>query len=99
MTHNFIHFRLSQQELSEQLDSLTAQLRSIDDIQQASPKLDTYVQKLINIKHKVTVIYSVLQGAQDRLNKLHKQIEREKLKRRSILDSDLNSPSSSSSAN
>lgn len=86
-----LYYRLSQQELSEQLDSLTAQLRSIDDIQQASPTLDLYVQKLINIKHKVTVVFSVLQGAQDRLNKIHKQIEREKTKRRSILDSNTNS--------
>lgn len=57
-------FRTAQQELSEQLDSLIAQLRSIEDIQQTSPEFDTYVHKLINVKHKVTVIYSVLQGAQ-----------------------------------
>lgn len=56
--------RLAQQELSEQLDSLIAQLRSIEDIQQTSTEFGTYVHKLINIKHKVTVIYSVLQGAQ-----------------------------------
>lgn len=55
---------MAQQELSEQLDSLIAQLRSIEDIQQTSPEFDTYVHKLINIKHKVTVIYSILQGAQ-----------------------------------
>lgn len=53
-----------QQELKEQLDSLIAQLRSIEDIQQTSPKFDSYVHKLINIKHKVTVVFSVLQGAQ-----------------------------------
>lgn len=93
--HTICVFRLAQQDLSEQLDNLTAQLRSIEDIQQTSPKFDSYVRKLINIKHKVTVVFSVLQGAQDRLNKIHKQIEREKLKRRSILDSDLNSPSAS----
>lgn len=56
--------RLAQQELSEQLDSLIAQLRSIEDIQQTSPEFDLYVHKLINVKHKVTVIYSILQGAQ-----------------------------------
>lgn len=116
--------RTAQQELSEQLDSLIAQLRSIEDIQQTSPEFDTYVHKLINVKHKVTVIYSILQGAQvkrksfiqnivfffvrkcvnislyysisqDRLNRIHKQIEREKLKRRSILDSELSIPDTS----
>lgn len=60
-------FRIAQQELSEQLDSLIAQLRSIEDIQQTSPQFGAYVHKLINIKHKVTVVYSVLQGAQVRV--------------------------------
>lgn len=61
---NITFIRLAQQDLSEQLDSLIAQLRSIEDIQQTSPEFDTYVQKLINVKLKVTVIYSILQGAQ-----------------------------------
>lgn len=56
--------RKSQQELSEQLDSLIAQLRSIEDIQQASPQFGAHVQKLLNIKNRITVIFSVLQGAQ-----------------------------------
>lgn len=64
MKYGIFHYRLAQSELSEQLDSLIAQLRSIEDIQQTSPQFDTYVHKLINIKHKVTVIYSILQGAQ-----------------------------------
>lgn len=59
-----VNFRLAQQELSEQLDSLIAQLRSIEDIQQTSPQFDAYVHKLINIKQKVSIIYSILQGAQ-----------------------------------
>lgn len=60
----FIKIRSSQQELSKQLDALIIKLRSIEEIQQTSPELESYVHKLINIKHKVTVIYSVLQGAQ-----------------------------------
>lgn len=111
--------RSSQQELSEQLDALIIKLRSIEEIQETSPELESYVHKLINIKHKVTVIYSVLQGAQvrrtfcsigfkstlcificylqDRLHRIHKQIDREKIKRRSILDSELlSSPATSS---
>lgn len=60
----FCLYRSSQQDLSEQLDALIIKLRSIEDIQQTSPELENYVHKLINIKHKVTVIFSVLQGAQ-----------------------------------
>lgn len=68
----FRSIRLAQQELSEQLENLIAQLRSIEDIQQTSPQFDTYVHKLINIKHKVTVVYSILQGAQVGLfDKMH----------------------------
>lgn len=116
---NSINYRSSQKELSEQLDALIIKLRSIEEIQQTSPELESYVHKLINIKHKVTVIYSVLQGAQvrwtffqyfsmthhtflfvpleqGRLSRIHKQIDREKIKKRSILDSELSSPATSS---
>lgn len=115
----YVFHRSSQQELSEQLDALIIKLRSIEEIQQTSPELESYVHKLINIKHKVTVIHSVLQGAQvrrtfcsiaskstlcificylqDRLHRIHKQIDREKIKRRSILDSELLSSSATSS--
>lgn len=55
---------MAQQGLSENLDCLIAKLRSIEEIQETSPQFDLYVHKLINIKHKVTVVYSVLQTAQ-----------------------------------
>lgn len=37
--------------------------------------IEFYVTKLINIKHKVTVILNVLQNSQERLNRLHRKIE------------------------
>lgn len=53
---------------------MIAQLRLIEDIQQASPQFGEHVQKLVNIKHKVTVIYSVLQGAQVSVNAILRAI-------------------------
>lgn len=51
-------------ELKTQLDSLTEVLNKIQETQQRPINLDGYVKKLINVKHKVTVVYNVLQGAQ-----------------------------------
>lgn len=56
--------RIAQEELKQQLDNLSEQLKAIEQIQTTPPELDVYVRKLINIKHKVTVVFSVLQGAQ-----------------------------------
>jgi len=41
---------------------------------------------MINVKHKVTVVYNVLNNAQDRLNSIYKQIDTEKIKGRALLD-------------
>uniref|UniRef100_A0A1B0CPT4 Methyltransferase HEMK2 n=1 Tax=Lutzomyia longipalpis TaxID=7200 RepID=A0A1B0CPT4_LUTLO len=65
--------RVSQLELKEQLDRLHEELKKIQESQKTPPELDAYVKKLINVKHKVTVVTNVLQGAQDRLNRLHQQ--------------------------
>uniref|UniRef100_A0A1L8DA75 Biogenesis of lysosome-related organelles complex 1 subunit 7 n=2 Tax=Nyssomyia neivai TaxID=330878 RepID=A0A1L8DA75_9DIPT len=81
--------RVSQLELKEQLDRLHEELKKIQESQKTPPELDAYVKKLINVKHKVTVVTNVLQGAQDRLNRLHQQVDREKLRRKTLLDSEL----------
>lgn len=81
--------RLSQLELKNELDSLIEELKKIQDIQQVPVELDAYVKKLINVKHKVTIVSNVLQGAQERLNRLHQLVDKERLKRRALLDSEL----------
>lgn len=81
--------RITQLELKLQLENLSEELRKIQEIQKTPSHLDGYVKKLINVKHKVTVVSNVLQGAQDRLNRLHQQMDREKLKRKALLDSEL----------
>lgn len=78
----------AQTELSTQLDSLSKKLKEIEDIQSAIPDFNEKVKKLINVKHKVTVITNVLQASQDRLNEIHRLIDKEQLRRKSLLESD-----------
>lgn len=98
----------SQAKLNEQLELLLTEIKKIQETQKASVDLTDYVRKLINVKHKVTLVTNILQGTQvcgpgwviqkklltwpcfqDRLAKLHQQIDKEKLRRRALLDSEL----------
>lgn len=79
--------RISQLELKQCIESLSEELKKVSDTQQTSIDLDAYVKKLINAKHRVTVLSNVLQNAQDRLNKVHQSIERETIKRKALLES------------
>ncbi|XP_018327187.1 SNAPIN protein homolog [Agrilus planipennis] len=79
--------RLSQLELKTCIESLSEELKTIASSQQSIVDLDPYVKKLMNAKHKVTVLTNVLQSAQDRLNRIHQSIEKETVKRKVILES------------
>lgn len=85
-TRNTI-FRFSQLELKQLIDSLNEDLKKIADSQKNSVDLDVYIKKLINAKHRITIVTNILQTAQDRLNKVHSSIEKETTKRKVILDS------------
>ncbi|KAK4884957.1 hypothetical protein RN001_001228 [Aquatica leii] len=80
--------RISQLELKQHIESLTEELKKISEAQQTSVDLDAYVKKLINAKHRVTILTNILQSAQERLNRVHQSIERETIKRKVLLDSD-----------
>lgn len=56
--------RDSQQELRVMLDGLSAKLRTVQRAQETPPVFEEYVRKLISVKHKVTVIYNVLNTTQ-----------------------------------
>lgn len=83
---NVFNFRISQIELKQCIESLTEELKKISESQQTQVDLDAYVKKLINAKHRVTVLSNILQNAQDRLNKVHQSIERETVKRKALLE-------------
>lgn len=78
--------RFSQLELKQCIDSLNEELRKISESQKSSVDLDVYIKKLINAKHRITVVTNILQTAQERLNKVHLSIEKETAKRKLILD-------------
>ncbi|KAF5275086.1 hypothetical protein FQA39_LY07023 [Lamprigera yunnana] len=78
--------RISQLELKQHIESLAEELKKISEAQQTTVDLDVYVKKLINAKHRVTVLTNVLQSAQERLNKVHQSIERESVKRKFLLE-------------
>lgn len=77
--------RISQIELKQCIESLAEELKKTAE--QNTVDLDAYVKKLINAKHRVTILSNILQNAQERLNKVHQSIEKESVKRKALLDS------------
>lgn len=80
---------MSQLELKQCIESLSEELKKIADSQKGTIDLDAYVKKLVNAKHRVTVLTNVLQSAQERLNKVHMSIEKETIKRKVLLETAL----------
>lgn len=58
----------------------------ISEALQCPLELDVYVKKLINTKHKVTVVSNILQTTQERLNKVHQAVERNTARRKALLE-------------
>lgn len=78
--------RVAQLELKDQLGNLETQLQTINSELDKSADLEPYVIKLVEAKKKVIVINSMLQEAQDRLNKVHQNCLQETAKRRTLLE-------------
>ncbi|XP_064122156.1 SNARE-associated protein Snapin [Macrobrachium rosenbergii] len=78
--------RLSQSELHQQLEGLAAELARVQEQCQCPLQLDSYIKKLQNAKRKVVVVNNILQNTQDRLNKLHLQVNKETARRRALLE-------------
>ncbi|XP_043286509.1 SNAPIN protein homolog [Venturia canescens] len=79
--------RISQIELKQQIESLTEELVKISEFLQCPFEVDGYVKKLVNAKHRVTIVSNILQTTQERLNKVHESVERDTSKRKALLDS------------
>ena len=78
--------REAQIELKEQLSQLESQLTSINQKLDKSGDLEPYVIKLLESKKKIVVINSMLQDAQNRLNRVHQNCLQETSKRRTLLE-------------
>ncbi|XP_055916723.1 SNAPIN protein homolog [Eupeodes corollae] len=83
--------RAAQAELKIQLDALAEQLKEIEKAQATIPEFSDKVKELINVKHKVTVIANILTTSQERLNNLHKLIDKEQERRAALLESAISS--------
>lgn len=79
-------YRICQIELKQRIESLTEELQRINDALQYPLETDSYVKKLINAKHKITIVSNILQTTQERLNKIHQAVEKSTAKRKTLLD-------------
>merc|ERR1712071_196387 len=80
------HTRQSQIELKSQIESLSLELNTISKNQQCPIDLESYIKKLLDARRRITTINSVLQNAQDRLNKIH-QLSTKEIVRIQTVDS------------
>ncbi|XP_045617607.1 SNARE-associated protein Snapin-like isoform X2 [Procambarus clarkii] len=78
--------RVSQSELHQQLEGLAAELSRVQEQTRCPLQLDAYIKKLQNAKRRVVVVNNILQNTQDRLNKLHSQVNKENARRRALLE-------------
>lgn len=67
--------RLAQYELHQQLRKTLSECYQISRKDPGNKDIEVYVARLVNIKHRVTVILNILQNSQDRLVHLHNQID------------------------
>lgn len=79
-------FRICQIELQQQIESLTKELQKINDALQHPLETDSYVKKLVNSKHKITIVSNILQTTQERLNKIHQAVEKITARKKTLLD-------------
>lgn len=86
-THKYSFcYRICQIELKQRIESLTEELQRINEALQYPMETDSYVKKLINAKHKITIVSNILQTTQERLNKVHQAVEKSTAKRKTLLD-------------
>lgn len=78
--------RDAQNELKDRINSLEQQLLAIEAEQSCPVDLESYINKLNNSKKRILIVNTILQGAQDRLNKVHQNCLKETAKRRTLLE-------------
>jgi len=91
--------RICQIELKQRIESLTEELQRINEALQYPLDTDSYVKKLVNAKHKITIVSNILQTTQERLNKVHQAVEKSTAKRKTLLDNSFTYSSTSTEAN
>lgn len=84
---NVMNTRKSQLLLRENIDKLTVELQTLASVQKPPIDLDPYVKKLLVCRRKVTIVNSVLQNTQERLNKLQQNIIRDINRKKTLAES------------
>ena len=84
---NVANTRESQLVLRQQIDTLTEELQKLAALQKPPVDLDPYIKKLLNCRRKVTIVNSILQSTQERLNKLQQNIVRETNRKKTLAES------------
>ncbi|XP_026463830.1 SNAPIN protein homolog [Ctenocephalides felis] len=87
--------KASQVALKTQIEEVSNEVTKILANRKPPLELDDYLKKLMNTKNKITVVTNVLQATQERLNKIHASIEKETVRRESLLNTSINTPSTS----
>ncbi|CAK9829446.1 SNAPIN protein homolog [Anthophora retusa] len=78
--------RICQIELKQRIESVSEELQMINEALQCPLEIDSYIKKLINAKHKITIVGNILQSTQDVLNKIHQMVEKNTAKKKALLD-------------
>ena len=73
---------MSQSELHQQLEGLSAELSRVQEQSQCPLVLDSYIKKLQNAKRKVVVVNNILQNTQVILLNLQQKTQIIKLKKK-----------------
>uniref|UniRef100_A0A6M2DKL5 Biogenesis of lysosome-related organelles complex 1 subunit 7 n=1 Tax=Xenopsylla cheopis TaxID=163159 RepID=A0A6M2DKL5_XENCH len=87
--------RASQVALKTQIEEVSSEVTKILANKKPPLELDDYLKKLTNTKNKITVVTNILQATQERLNKIHSSIEKETIRRETLLNSNVSLPSTS----
>lgn len=78
--------RESQLLLRQQIDKLTDELQKLALLQKSPVELAPYIKKLLNCRRKVTIVNSILQSTQERLNKLQQNVTRETSRKKALAE-------------
>ncbi|XP_043248217.1 SNAPIN protein homolog [Colletes gigas] len=78
--------RICQIETKQRIESLIEELQRSNEVLQCPLETDSYVKKLINAKHKITIVSNILQTMQERLNTIYQAVEKNTAKRKALLD-------------
>jgi len=81
--------REAQAQLKDKIQSLENQLVQLQasvNRNQSGVDLEAYINKLTSSKKRILVVNSILQGAQDRLNKVHQNCLKETTRRKPLLE-------------